>query len=210
MILEPKLSLSLQSIDKIQNLLSNQDILENIVSVHQCISSTQKEEIEFHSCFLKELKGQNCQFPKSYFFNSIFENCNFSNTNFSKSTFKKVIFKNCNLIGANLDSCYFENTQWINCNLNHVFLSNSSISKTIFSESTLKEGYLNNLTLKNVEFINCNLTLCDFSNTSLKQIDFSTDIISGITIYPNDIYGVILNEIQALDFLKILGIKIKS
>lgn len=210
MILEPKLPLSLQAIDNMQTLLSDQDILENIVSTHQRISYMQKEEIEFHSCFLKEVEGQNCQFFKSYFSNSIFENCNFSNANFSKSTFKKVVFKNCNLIGANLDSCYLENTQWINCNLKNVFLSNSSISKTIFSESTLKEGYLNSLILKNVEFINCNLTLCDFSKTSLNQIDLSTDIISGITIYPNDIYGIILNEIQALDFLKILGIKIKS
>jgi len=55
MILEPKLPLSLQIIDNIQTVLSSQDILENIVSIHQCISYIQKEEIEFHSCFLKEI-----------------------------------------------------------------------------------------------------------------------------------------------------------
>ena len=64
--------------------------------------------------------------------------------------------------------------------------------------------------MKNINISNCDFSYCNLSYTSLNGIDFSTCNITGITLFPNDIKGAILNDIQALEFIKLLGIVIKK
>ena len=64
--------------------------------------------------------------------------------------------------------------------------------------------------MKTVIFENVNFCGSNFSNTSLDCIDFSTCNIQGITVYPNDLKGVILTDYQALEFIRLLGIQIKE
>lgn len=74
----------------------------------------------------------------------------------------------------------------------------------------LNSSSITNVHFKDIALNECNLNLCNLSNTSLNKIDLSTCIIDGITIYEKDLKGVILTQLQALEFLKILGIKIKK
>ena len=45
--------------------------------------------------------------------------------------------------------------------------------------------------------------------TSLKNVDFRTCNIEGITVEKEDLQGMIVNEFQAIDLSKILGIIVK-
>lgn len=61
-----------------------------------------------------------------------------------------------------------------------------------------------------VIFDHCDLDDSEWVNTNLKGIDFSTSSISNILISNDLLKGVIVNESQALEFVRILGLIVKS
>ena len=79
-------------------------------------------------------------------------------------------------------------------------MKNSDFTNANLSECTLK--YLN------IE--KCNFTNANFFNTKLTNIDFSDSLISKIILSDNfsNLKGVKVNEMQALELSKLLGIVI--
>ena len=131
-------------------------------------------------------------------------------TNKASYTFKNVKFINCKLAGCNFESSYIQNSTFSNNNIKNSILDNSNISNTTFIETTLKFSSITNVKLKSVTFDKCDLSSSDLANTKLYDIDLSNSTIDAITIYADDIKGCILNEYQALEFVKLLGIKIRE
>ena len=77
-------------------------------------------------------------------------------------------------------------------------------------ESTnLQSTSMNEVTWKNIAFSECNLNKSELVRTKLKGIDFSTCELNGITVNISDLNGAIVNEFQALELSKLLGLKIK-
>ena len=64
--------------------------------------------------------------------------------------------------------------------------------------------------MKNVHFKKADLTQAQFFKTSLKDIDLSDANIDGIAISIEDIKGAIIDQMQALDLLYLIGVKIKN
>lgn len=69
---------------------------------------------------------------------------------------------------------------------------------------------MSTISFKNSIFKKNDFSLCDFSHTSLKNIDFTTCNIDGLILFQDDLKGVILNQNQALDFVKLLGVIISN
>lgn len=167
------------------------------------------DDIEFNTCIIKNCTFFNCKFEKSYFVDVMFENCDLSNISLINSTFKRVFFKNCKLLGSNFSDSYFENITFTECNMKNCYFDNCHLNNTLINSCNLELSIICNLKHKNLSFNDCNLTSTNFSKTSLKNIDLSSNIINGIILYPEDLKGSIMTEYQALEFVKILGIKIK-
>ena len=64
--------------------------------------------------------------------------------------------------------------------------------------------------LKNVNFQYSNLIGIQLYRTNLSGIDFTTCDITGIVVMPQDLKGVIVDEYQAMELSKLLGIVVKS
>ena len=56
---------------------------------------------------------------------------------------------------------------------------------------------------------NCDLACASFFKTKLKDIDLSTNIISGIIVGYEDIKGAVIDSMQAIDLMGLLGVNIK-
>ena len=59
-------------------------------------------------------------------------------------------------------------------------------------------------------FINLQTFIKEKEKTSLKNIDLSNSQIEGIAISLEDIKGAIIDQIQAIDLLYLIGVKIKQ
>lgn len=58
-------------------------------------------------------------------------------------------------------------------------------------------------------FKESDLTQAQFFKTSLKGVDLSDNLIEGIAISTDDIKGATISELQAIDLINLLGVKIK-
>ena len=63
--------------------------------------------------------------------------------------------------------------------------------------------------LKSIKLIDSNLYKAQMFKTTLKNIDFRTCNIEGITVDKDDLKGMIVNDFQAIELSKLLGIIIK-
>lgn len=60
-----------------------------------------------------------------------------------------------------------------------------------------------------IESLIVDLTQAQFFKTSLRDIDLSNSLIDGIAISLEDIKGATISELQAVDLISLIGVKIK-
>ena len=166
-------------------------------------------DIEFDYCKFYKISILNSKMEKATFKDVIFNNCNFSNTSFMNSAFIRCEFNNCKLEGANLADSILHNVAFIGTNAKYINLSLASIEKVLFEETTLRHCYFQENKLKNVYFKKVDLSQAQFFKTSLKDVDLSNSNIEEIVISIEDIKGATIDQMQALDLLYLLGVKIK-
>ena len=95
------------------------------------------------------------------------------------------------------------------CNFQYSNFSNSSLKETKFEETNLVNTCLGECKLKSVTFNDCDLFKAQMFKTKLKDIDFRTCNIEGIVVEKEDLNGMIVNEFQAIELSKLLGIIVK-
>ena len=177
---------------------------------HSLIESIQEEDIKMNECIMKNCRFINSQIILSDLMDILFENCDLSNLDFSKSVFHRVIFKNCRMTGLDFTDCTLVDCQFIGSKCNLGNFSGSSIKNTIFKECDCSSTRFVNTKFKDIELNEVNFNESEFIHTSLNKLDFSNSDIHGISITPDSLKGIIVNEFQALSLSKLLGIVIKK
>ena len=160
----------------------------------------------------------------------IFENCRFIGCSFHKASFTDVLFNSCDLSNANLSNsymsrCAFEEVKAVGANFLESFFRNVSIEKSIFKYATLHgvkadtlnivasdfdESFFSDCKLKAAAFDEVSLMRTEFFRTPLKGIDLSSCNIEQLLVSSEktELKGVIVNTAQAVEFAKLLGIRV--
>jgi len=181
---------------KLLNNIKDEDIEYLYFENEQC-NLIELCDLKFECCKFNHICIQNGKLEKLEFKDIVFENCDFSNTEFINSSFVSVLFiKHLNLLLSGTNATY-------------VNLSMASIENILFKNTTLKNSYFQETRLKNIYFDNADLTQAQFFKTSLKNVDLSSCKIERIAISIEDIKGAIIDQLQAIDLLYLLGVKIK-
>ena len=102
------------------------------------------------------------------------------------------------------------NVAFIGTNAKYINLSLASLEKVIFEDTVLRNSYFQENKLKNVYFKKADLSQAQFFKTSLKDIDISDANIEEIAISIEDIKGATIDQMQALDLLYLIGVKIRN
>ncbi len=152
---------------------------------------------------------QKGKLEKVTFKDVIFESCDFSNTEFIESTFIRCEFRNCKISGCNLSENRLYNVSFIETNASYINLSIASIENILFQDTNLRNSYFQETKMKNIYFENVDLCRTQFFKTSLKNIDLSSCKIEEIVISIEDIKGAIIDQLQAIDLLYLIGVKVK-
>ena len=111
------------------------------------------------------------------------------------TAFKTLFLSYLTEAGETLVSdCSFVDCQFINCKLNLSNFSASHLKNCRFIESDASESRFVQTSFKNIEMNHMNFNEAEFFHTSLKQLDFSTSEIYGISVTPESLKGIIVNE----------------
>lgn len=190
------------------------DILES-QNVEQCIFQNEEcnninlYENQFEYCKFDNVCIQNGLVEKSIFKEVSFTQCNFSNTQFKECEFIKCEFDNCKVSGCDLSENILYNVTFRENNASYINLSMASIKNVLFKDTILKNSYFHETKIKNIYFNNVDLTQAQFFKTSLKGVDLSNSKIEGIAVSIEDINGAIIDQLQAMDLLYLIGVKLK-
>ena len=201
--------------------LKEENILNKIIIIHKnegldindFLFKNVEEEIEQYKVEFKECQFINCtikgKIEKSFFTNVLFENCDLSNISFNECIFSKVTFKNCKLIGDFFIETKINNVYFEECNMKYCNFTMSRIKDVVFDNIILDNTYFNEVKFDNIKFEKCSLTSSEFFKTKLKGIDLSNSEIDGLSTTLEELKGLSVNQIQALELSKLLGIIIK-
>ena len=174
------------------------------------IDSIHIEDIKMNECIFKNCRLIHSQILLSDLMDIIFENCDLSNLDFSKSIFHRVIFRNCRMTGIDFTDCTLVDCQFISSKCNLSNFSGSNMKNNIFNECDFSSSRFVNTKFKDIQLNHINFNESEFIHTPLNKIDFSNSEIYGISITPENLKGIIVNQYQALSLSKLLGIIVKE
>ena len=82
--------------------------------------------------------------------------------------------------------------------------------ETLFNQCDLSQAIFQDTTMNNTKYNECRMIQTSFLHAPLKNIDLSTCLIEAIEAAPQDVSGVIIDEMQSSAFIHLLNIKIKE
>lgn len=140
----------------------------------------------------------------------VFDHCDLSNIDLSNATIHHVEFHHCKLVG----------TDFSRSSIKHLIITDSILSFSNFNlsnidymeaiDTDMSESSWNEVMLKHTFFTEVNFTRTEFLHTSLKDIDMSFCILNGIIVDIPSLYGMIIDDTQAIDLIGLLGVKRKE
>lgn len=182
--------------------------------IKHCVWTDKKETIfaqklEFFHCDWQNCKCTDSTLTDVNFHQNVFQNCDFSNSDFSGSTFVKTKFINCKLVGCNFTNCSFYQTQIENSHCAYANFYSSYQKEVTWKETNLTNSVISETKFHQVKWQNCNLQKAQLFQTTLQGIDFTTCDLAGIIVSIPDLKGVKVNEWQAIELAKLMGIIIE-
>ena len=199
--------------EKLQNKnlcdISHSEDIEYCYFENEDCNNIELWDFKFQYCKFNHVCMQQGKLEKITFIDVIFDNCNFSNTEFTECAFIRCEFNNCKLSGCNLSENRLYNVSFLETNASYANLSMASAENVLFKDTNLRNSYFQETKIKNIYFENADLTQVQFFKTSLKGIDLSSSKIEGIAVTIDDIKGAIIDQLQAMDLLYLIGVKIK-
>lgn len=209
-ILKPQKMLfdNLRTIENLQSELIENDELENVKIKDYSTSNLEVFDATCNKAIFNNVSIINSRLEKTSFTDVEFSNCNFSNTTFDNCSFIRCEFNNCKLTGCNFIENVLFDIGFIDSNMGYANISMSNLRGLFFNNTSIRIGSLQENKVKNINFKEADLTGTQFFKTSLNGIDLSNSNIDQIAVSLEDIRGAKINQMQAIDLMYLLGVKV--
>ncbi len=172
--------------------------------------STINWNIKIDGCKFTNCKFTHLDLEQMEWIDVIFDHCEFERVHLSSSTLCRVHFVGCRVSGLEITNSLIQDVLLQSSKGNYCNFSGSKIKDCAFTQSDFSSSSFVHCDWIHSCFDHCDLDDSEWVNTNLKGIDFSTSSISNILVSNDLLKGVIVNESQALEFVRILGLIIKS
>ena len=88
-------------------------------------------------------------------------------------------------------------------------MKNETLDKAKLIENNLVDGRLDQVTLVDIELTKNDFSRMEIIGSSMKDVDISSCKVDELSIAPEMVKGMIVNEVQAIELISILGVIIK-
>lgn len=139
----------------------------------------------------------------------VFSHCDFSGAVLTKTEFRRVRFENCRMGGADFSKAVFRDTAVINCQCRYINFSSSVWRDSGFDSSLFDEEYFSDIRFEGMAVQKCSFAQTEWLHTPMAGLDMSDSVIDGISVTPQDLRGLTVNESQAVACVGLLGLNVK-
>jgi uncharacterized protein YjbI with pentapeptide repeats len=174
-------------------------------------------EPTFEARFVEEFNG--CQFnrvrfsgdlKKVKFIDCLFLNCDLSNVELSQSLFHRVKFDQCKGTGSVFRKSKFKFTEFSKSQFSITDFSESIFESVKMTECNFTEGAFQSCRQSDFKTSLVDFSLADFTETSLSKMDLSGCNINGLRLSPQHLKGLMVDSLQAIALVQLLGIHVKD
>lgn len=200
---------------KIKSYLETKDIFEyetylsdfKYININICIRT---RENTVDSCRFEQCHFQDCTFTNMECLDVIFDHCTFENVHFVNCSLSRVHFLTCRISGMEVSNSLLHDVWFYLCKGPYCDFGGSHFKDCVLDTCDFSESGFIQCEMKKTTLKKCVFTNSEWYNTSLKGLDFTSCDVYHIGVSSHLIGGVIVNERQALEFVKLLGIVIQS
>ena len=133
------------------------------------------------------------------------EKSNLNNARCERAHLRRVRFMRCRLAGLSLSEADCRETLFRDCKAGFLRLDRARIKNVRFEDCELTDADFGAAELDHVVFLNCVLTNADFTQAKFSSVDVRGSTLDRIKIEPNQLRGLIIDPLQALTLVTLLG-----
>lgn len=168
---------------------------------------------ELHNISFDNCVFEGCKFlaslDKCVFFNVRFTKCDFSNIIIMFSGIHSSLFASCNMIGTNICDSKIKKCELKDNNMRYITMSSVDLNNSKLIENNMVDGRLDQVMISEVELVKNDFSRMEIIGSPMKGVDVTSSKIDELRIAPEMVKGMIVNEVQAIELVSILGIVIK-
>lgn len=169
----------------------------------------QAEDLMLEYIQSRQSSFQDCELPMLQCTDSRFEGDDFANVSLDKAYLRRVALVGCRMIGSVITDGDLEDVLFQRCRLDLARQWNTRYVSVRFEHCSLREASFDGSNLAGVTFYKCDLSAADFRNTRLRGADFRGSIIDGIKITSQELTGAIIDPLQAVQLVELLGVVVR-
>lgn len=158
----------------------------------------------------RNVSFQGAELPLVQLADCRFEAGDFASCTLDKAYMRRVELIGCRLLGATLAEADLRDVLFARCNANLAHFWNTRFRAVRFEHCTLHEASFDGADLTGAVFYKCDLSGADLRNTRLKGADLRGSSLAGIKINSNDVAGAVIDPIQALELIQLLGVVVRA
>ncbi len=138
------------------------------------------------------------------------EDCDLANADLYKASLQRVELVASRIVGLKAGGAEFYDVLFKDCKGSFSFFRSAIFKSVRFEDCDLTEADFGEADLSGVLFSRCNLTRCDMSGAKLVGTDFRGSNLDGLKVGLDELRGAIVDPSQALDFIELLGLFVRS
>ncbi|MEG1971726.1 MAG: pentapeptide repeat-containing protein [Oscillospiraceae bacterium] len=194
-----------------KNLLSNDDVVEEIRAADQQLHGKDFFKLEIKSSIFKNSRFTECNFASGAFFDIEFTSCDFSNSKFSGAYFSRCKFVGCKCIGMDMSETIVKESAFEGCDLSYSSFDEAKLTDVGFNSVNFSDGTMADAKLKRFSAVNSKFLRNNFFKTLLNGVDFTENEITApiLSNPPIELHGAVLNMFQAADLIRLWGVIVK-
>ena len=118
-------------------------------------------------------------------------------------------FKDCRMIGTNFSESSMHYVRMDGCSGSYLNASYVMLKNAIFQNCKLDHSFFQYVKLQNLEFEGIDFTGASFAETPMNGLDLSSCKLDRMSVSMDKLKGLTVTTEQALDFIALLGLKLK-
>ncbi len=212
-VISPRIPTQLMMVEDLQMIKNSLEDDARIVEVtihEEDVTGQNYSGLDVESSLFERSRFLDCDFEKASFVDVVFHNCDFSNSHFAKAYFHRCEFRNCKCLGTVFNEAVIKHVKIMDSTLKYASLNDAKFEYVEMNHCDLTEGSISETIHKNWKASECMFIGTNFFHTKLKDFDFSSCELENIIISDTleEIRGIKINAIQALEAARLLGMKV--
>ena len=167
------------------------------------------DHMEFYECVFRNVEFTGSM-KECLFVDTVFDHCDLSNVDLQSSAFRRVRIRNCRMTGTDLSGSRFQDVSFTDVQAGYINLNGSRFLRVLFKDNVMDHAGLSMCEQKELEIRECRLEHTEFFQTKLNGVDLSDSEVSNLTVTPESLQGLAVNEEQAAAFAALFGLIVKQ